>query len=309
MKIVLTCLFSLTGLAGMTQSLEAKKNIENLCGCFHVVFKYAETFSPDPDYKFHNRDEISAGIELVLPVVNNENKMVLQHLLVISDSVIIKHWREDWTYESPVLWKYNGNKRWTKESLSPEQSKGKWTQGIWEVSDAPRYQGASEWVHTDGKTFWQNSTDAPLPRREYSVRSDYNILRRTNRLILTDSGWIHEQDNQKMIRSGSTDKLLVEEKGINSYTRVDQSKCAAARNYWNKNEAYWKRVRDVWEDYAANNSIIELKNDVNGKQLHDYLFALAKEYNMGNSKDPDIEKKIKSSIESFLINESSARNF
>ena len=128
--------------------------------------------------------------------------MVLQHLLVISDSVIVKHWREDWTYENPILWKYKGNKLWTKESLSAEQVRGKWTQAIWEVSDAPRYQGLSEWINTDGKTFWQNSTDAPLPRREYSVRSDYNILRRTNRLIVTDNGWIHEQDNQKIIRTG-----------------------------------------------------------------------------------------------------------
>ena len=76
-----------------------------------------------------------------------------------------------------------------------------------------------------------------------------------------------------------TDKLLVEEKGINSYKRVDQKKCDPAKKYWDKNEAYWKKVRDAWEDYAANNSIIELKNDVGGKQLHDYLFALAKEYN------------------------------
>ena len=33
-----------------------RQDIEKLCGCFEVEFKYAETFSPDPAYKFHERD-------------------------------------------------------------------------------------------------------------------------------------------------------------------------------------------------------------------------------------------------------------
>ncbi len=304
MKFILSSLVLFAiGQRVIAQSPDAKKNIENLCGCFQVLFKYAETFSPDPGYKFHDRDEISAGIELVLPVVMTDKKIVLQHLLVISDTVIVKHWREDWTYENPVLWKYRGDKVWTKESISPELVKGKWTQAIWEVSDAPRYQGISEWIHTDGKTFWQNTTDAPLPRREYTVRNDYNILKRTNRLIITGNGWIHEQDNQKIIRSAGNDQLLAEEKGINSYTRTDQQKCAPAKRYWDKHEAYWKKVRDAWEDYTANNSIIELKNDVGGKQLHDYLFALAKEYHSAKVPDPEIDRKIRTWIESFLVKE------
>ena len=100
-----------------------------------------------------------------------------------------------------------------------------------------RYQGASEWIRTDGKTFWQNTSDAPLPRSEYSVRNDYNILKRTNRLTLTDFGWVHEQDNQKIIRHQGSDKLLAEEKGVNSYKKTDESKCAAAKAYWEKNKA------------------------------------------------------------------------
>ena len=70
MKILIYILLFSISVAGIAQSPEAKKNIESLCGCFQVEFKYAETFSPDPDYKFHNRDEISAGIELVLPVLS-----------------------------------------------------------------------------------------------------------------------------------------------------------------------------------------------------------------------------------------------
>ena len=91
------------------------KNINKLCGCFEVEFKYAETFSPDVNYKFHEREIIDGGLELVFPVEVTDKKIVLQHLLVITDSIIIKHWREDWTYENPVIWKYMGNKTGKKK--------------------------------------------------------------------------------------------------------------------------------------------------------------------------------------------------
>jgi hypothetical protein len=282
------------------QAPKDKLNVEKLCGCFEVEFKYAETFSPNKDYKYHDREEISGGTELIFPVEVSDKKIVMQHLLVITDSMIIKHWREDWTYENTEIWKYKGDKVWVKEKVKPEEVRGKWTQTVWEVSDAPRYQGFSEWVTMDGKTFWQNTTDAPLPRREYSVRSDYNVLKRTNRLILTDSGWIHEQDNQKIIREAGKDKLLVEEKGINSYKRLADKECAAAKYYWEKNKDYWTKVRKVWEDYIATHDKVELKTQVNGKALHDYLFELSKEYAAGKIKPTEIDAKIKASVESFF---------
>jgi hypothetical protein len=278
------------------QSPKDKQNIDKLCGCFDVQFKYAETFSPDPEYKFHERDEISSGIEYIFPVDISEKQLVLQHLLVISDSMIIKHWREDWSFENPVTW--------VKEQLDPEQMKGKWTQSVWEVSDAPRYQGVSEWIHTDGKIFWQNTTDAPLPRREYSVRNDYNVLRRSNRIIITDSGWIHEQDNQKIIRNGGQDKLLVEEKGINSYKRLDDKYCAVAKSFWEKNKEYWTKVRKVWEDYTATHLVIELKTQVNGRTLHDYLFEQAKDFAAGKIKATEVDSKIRALIEGYIGHDS-----
>jgi hypothetical protein len=291
---------TLLAITATAQAPKDKPNVDKLCGCFEVEFKYAETFSPNKDYKFHDREEISGGTELIFPVETSDKKIVMQHLLVITDSMIIKHWREDWTYENPTIWKYKGDKVWVKEQLKPEQVKGKWTQSVWEVSDAPRYQGASEWVNVDGKTFWQNTVDAPLPRREYSVRSDYNILKRTNRLVLNKDGWVHEQDNQKIIRKDGTDKLLAEEKGINTYKRVDDSQCAAAKAYWEKSKNYWTKVRKTWDDYVAKHSTVELKAEVDGKVLHDHLFALEKEIKSGKVKPEEIDARIKPLFEKFL---------
>lgn len=301
-----TLLLSLTASA---QAPKDKPNVDKLCGCFEVDFKYAETFSPDKNYKYHDREEISGGTELTFPVEVSDKKIVMQHLLVITDSMIIKHWREEWTYENPVIWRYKGDKVWEKETLKPADVKGKWTQTVWEVSDEPRYQGISEWVTTNGKTFWENTTDAPLPRREYSARNDYNILRRTNRLVLTKDGYVHEQDNQKIVRANGADQLLAEEKGINSYKRLEDSECAAARAYWDKTKAYWNKVRATWDAYVASSNKIALKNEVDGKVLHDHLFALAKEYSSKKVSDSEIDGRIKTTIFKFIItdNQTAAR--
>lgn len=277
------------------------KNINNLCGCFNVEFKYAETFSPDTNYKFHDREIIDGGLEYVFPVEASDKKIVLQHLLVITDKVIIKHWREDWTYENPVIWNYTSYKTWKKEIQKPEAVKGKWTQTVWEVSDEPRYQGASEWVKNNGQYYWLNTTNAPLPRREYSVRNDYNLMNRTNRIIINDSGYRHEQDNKKIIKApDGTEKLLAEEKGLNTYVRTKESECAAAKAWWENNKFYWEKVRAIWEEKIANITIIKMETKVKDKVLHEYLMAQAKEYAEGKIPAAELDARIKINIDMFL---------
>ncbi len=272
MKYIIVCL--LLWLSATTVSAQSKadlKTIENLCGCFEVQFQYAETLAPDEEYEYRNRERISKVTELVLPIEKTNKKFMLQHLLIINDSIIVKHWREDWVYESPVLFNYLGDKVWEKQQLSRDKVKNRWTQTVWEVSDAPRYQGVSEWVNTDNKTFWMNTTFAPLPRREYSKRKDYNIMNRRNMIVVDASGWIHEQDNQKIIREGGKDSLLTEEKGINSYKRLPDSQCAAGLKYWEKNQAYWARVRDAWDSFLNDHASVHVAPSVDGKPMFVYL--------------------------------------
>lgn len=283
------------------QSVETKKFVDSLCGCFDVEFKYAETFSPDPDYKFREREGINAGTELTFPVEISDNKIIMQHLLIVSGGMIVKHWREDWSYENPELWQYRGENKWVKVRLPHDQVKGKWTQSVWEVSDAPRYQGIAGWVTLDGKTFWQNTTDAPLPRREYTTRNDYNILRRTNRLVLNNKGYVHEQDNEKILRKDGVEQLLVEEKGKNTYVRIDDKNCDAGRAYWNKMQPYWTKVRQIWEQYLSSHSSISLKTLVEDKMLHEHLFSLAKDYASGKLKEKNMDASIMATLEKFRM--------
>lgn len=280
---------------------EGKTAVDKLCGCFEVEFKYAETFSPDADYKYHEREETGGVAEMALPIEVSDKKIVIQHLLIVSPKMIVKHWREEWTYENPVIWQYKGNRTWVKKILPVEAVKGKWTQTIWEVADEPRYQGFSQFVNLDGRLIWQSTADAPLPRREYTTRNDYNILRRTNRIHITDSGYLHEQDNQKIIRNNGIDKLLVEEKGYNTYKRLEDKECAAAKAYWEINNDYWGRVRKIWTDYLATHNSISLKEKVDGKKLHEYLMEQAKKYSDKKINASEISERIKATINQFSI--------
>jgi hypothetical protein len=252
MKRILAVLLAFTATAAYAQPKQDVESIKSLCGCFQIDFKYAETFAPDSNYKIH-KPYLAKGTELAELIEEKPGKFVIQHLLVINDTMIIKHWREDWTYQNNTLLAFNKNFTWKKITLPQSTVKGQWTQTVWEVDDAPRYQGTATWVHVDGKSYWNNTTDAPLPRREYSIRSDYNVLNRTNNISITKDGWLHEQDNQKIIRTdGEPDKLLVQEKGYNIYHRVDDSKCSGAKKWWQLNKEQWVTIRKQWDDKIAN---------------------------------------------------------
>ena len=127
----------------------------------------------------------------------------------------------------------------------------------------------------DGKTYWENTTDAPLPRREYTKRSDYNVTLRTNRHEITKDGWVHDQDNSKIVReNGKEDFILADEKGFNTYNRVDDSKCEAAAKWWEENKEFWAVVRDTWDSIYKRNKDLELHAKVDGKRLYEVLFSM-----------------------------------
>ena len=90
---------------------------------------------------------------------------------------------------------------------------------MYQVDDSPRYGGTASWVHVDGRHYWEGVADAPLPRREFSKRDDYNVMKRINHQEITTDGWLHEQDNDKILRDEKGDHLIAREKGWNTYTK------------------------------------------------------------------------------------------
>jgi hypothetical protein len=260
-------LLLLGALSTNAQDQQDIKSIKSLCGCYEVEFRYKETFSPDSSYKLKDQ-YVAKGLEWGGLVESSDKKIIIQRILVIDDSMIVKHWREDWTYQNIDLLQYSHDDVWKKTRLSADNIKGQWLQSVWEVNDAPRYQGTSLWVHQNGEHFWKNTADAPLPRREYTKRNDYNVMMRGNTIKITDTGWVHEQDNVKLIRKeGQADKIVAQEKGYNIYRKTDDKKCFAAQDWWSKNQAYWNQVRANWDELIAKKDIIEVKREVKNQSL------------------------------------------
>ncbi|WP_461148324.1 DUF6607 family protein [Spirosoma pulveris] len=295
-----------TGLLHAQQSPKAEDiaAIKGQCGCHDVSFLYAETFAPNKGYVFKDR-YTAKGTELVfvdeeVGPANRPTRLVIQHLLVVGDSMVIKHWREDWEFQNTSLLKFDQSATWKRVKLTPEQVKGQWTQKVFEVDDSPRYEGSATWVHVDGRTYWESTVDAPLPRREYTKRTDYNVMRRTNHHEIRPDGYIHEQDNDKVIRSEAGDQLLASEKGLNTYQRTDAAKCQAAKAWWAKNRAYWADVRNVWSEVLANRSTVALKGQVKGQVLGRELDELAATTQKSTYNSAASRQLIRQTIEKYL---------
>lgn len=277
------------------QKTEDVKSIKAMCGCYEIKFNFAETFNYPKDSANYKPSKVKheTALEWAQLIEDETNKISIQHLLIVGKSHIVKHWRQDWLFENTKLYDYNGFEDWKFKSLPKDKVKGQWTQKVYEVDDKPRYEGSSSWIHVDDRHYWENTTNAPLPRREYTQRSDYNITKRTNVQEIIKNGWIHDQDNDKIIRDEKgNDYVLAQEKGHNTYTKVDDSKCEAAQKWWVANQEFWKKVRTKWNAEFAKNKDIKLKSDIDGKPLYMHLSKL---------KADASQEEINTVIDSFIV--------
>ena len=253
------------------QDIEA---IKEMCGCFEIDFKFSETFQYSNDSNYSKSKNYNAkALEYAKLIKDEKGHISIQHLLVMGD-YIIKHWRQDWIFQNKDLLKYDGNNTWKYISKTKQDVKGQWTQKVFQVDDSPRYEGSATWVHADGKSYWENSSYAPLPRREYTKRNDYNIMIRGNRHEITEDGWVHDQDNFKVVKDSESDSevIIASEKGINTYTRVDESNCKEAIKWWDENNEKWLLVLEKWNSIYSKKDDISLRQSVENKPLFSFLF-------------------------------------
>lgn len=296
-NILLTVLIMSTAFSVNAQGKKKqdRQAIKEMCGCFEVTFNFAETFnySDDPNYK-PSKNKVSKGLEWGQLVTDEKDKISIQHLLIIGPpnrKMIVKHWRQDWLYQNTDFYIFNGDNVWNFEQKSKSDVKKQWTQKVYQVDDSPRYEGSGSWVHVDGKSYWENTTTAPLPRREYTKRSDYNVTMRGNRHEITNFGWVHDQDNDKIIRAaGNEDLIIAKEKGYNTYVKVGESMCKAAQDWWAKKYDKWATVRSKWDEVYGRNTMLTLEKKVDNKVLFKHLFA----------EDITKEKDINSIIDAFV---------
>jgi len=315
--IIATALLVMSGAVfsqktGTVESAKLKKQqdreaILRMQGCYKVTFSFAETFSPQKDYQYDNDRKYEKAIELVKVIEDKPNKIVLQHLLVVNDTMVVKHWRQDWTYEDPhfLLYQRREDKTeyWKPMTVDLKTTTGKWSQKVFQVDDSPRYQGIGTWVHVDDRSFWEAEADAPLPRREQTKRDDYNVTKRHSHIEILKDGWVLDQDNDKIFRqNGQEDVLIAQEKGIERFWTGEYN-CQAAEDYWAKNDKFWEVVREVWAEklYAdkVDSSIkhIEINLFRSGNVIYMRFFEASNEFKDAKKFDA---KKARTTIEKII---------
>ena len=289
MKKLLSCaaiMASLTTQAGLTIDLSKdKQSIKAMTGCYEIVFQSTETFSDDRNYE-HYPSYRSGALEWIFVDEEDSKTINLQHLLITPGDYIVKHWRQKWDYESRNVLDFGGFANWTNKSVS--SPKGSWVQRVYQVDDSPRYECSAPWIHTDKKSYWECDANAPLPRREFSVREDYNILRRGNRHELTSFGHVHDQNNLKVSRSiEGIEKNISMEKSYNTYTKVADSKCMPAVVWWNAHKDFWHDAQDIWEEVLYSGKDIKFNFNKYGSKLWMKLFTLDDKLNANGTYDSD----------------------
>ncbi len=300
MKFLVLLALALPAFAGLT--IDKNKDIQEIkkmTGCYAVKFQSAETFAYSNDYDFYDR-YASGALEWIFVDSENENMVNIQHILV-TPHAIVKHWRQQWDWEAQTALDYRGFNNWNNSVVKSPQ--GNWVQRVYQVDDSPRYECSAPWIHTDKNSYWECTANAPLPRREFSIRSDYNVLRRTNRHEQTSYGHVHDQNNIKvnMLENGMELKLAME-KSYNTYEKVADSRCQPAIDWWKGHKYFWRDVVKVWDKELYSQASVKIDFKKTGAPLWSRLFELDDEMSTRPAYDSkESTQKIKTIIENHII--------
>jgi hypothetical protein len=285
---------------GLAPRERDRRAILAMAGVFRVSFDFLEVvgfrpgFVPDRPYQ-------SWATEYVYVLRDEPEFVSLQHLLIMfmkgkdgaaEGPFVIKHWRQDWRWEDAELLTYRGRNTWGTERLRPGEVRGTWSQAVFQVDDSPRYASVGRWEHLGNVSTWRSATTwRPLPRREFSVRSDYQVLIGTNRHTITPTGWVQEEENLKVALDphGSPlpgEPVLAKELGLNRYERLADFDVSAGERYRARTEPFWAAVRAAWAEVARERRRFTLRAAPDQGQLFTPLFAYAERLADGASWEP-----------------------
>lgn len=264
-----------------------RRAILAMAGSYRVSFDFLEVVGFSADYE-PRRPYQSWATEHIYVIADDEEHISLQHILVMTvlneagepqGPFVSKHWRQDWDYEARAVYTYRGAGTWERRTATPGEVRGHWTQRVWQVDDSPRYAAWGRWRHTPESSSWlSDETWRPLPRREFSVRDDYDVLIGTNRHTILPTGWVQEQRNLKVVLddTGTIDRRVAKEYGLARYERIRGFDTTDADAYWGATADFWSQVRAYWDRALAQNESVRLKSTVNGEKMFEPLFERAR---------------------------------
>ena len=155
-----------------------------------------------------------------------------------------------------------------------------------QVDDSPRYAARGRWEHTETNSTWlSDETWRPLPRREFSVRKDYQLLAGTNRHTVTATGWVQEENNLKLVLADK--RAIAREYGMARYDRIRDFDFEPARRYFDATEPFWAEVRAGWRERAEHAGRFTLRAQPDQGSLFVPFFQYAAKLEDGKAFDRD----------------------
>ncbi len=275
--------------AGLAPFERDRRAILAMAGPYRVSFDFLEVLRFDPALK-PDAPYQSWGTEYVFVAEDRGEVIALQHILVmrmrleggkVSEPSVVRHWRQEWRFEPQTLLVYQGANTWVRRAVAAEERRGAWSQSVLQVDDSPRYAASGRWEHGDSNSTWiGGETWRPLPRREFSVRNDYDVLVGTNRHTITPGGWVQEENNLKLAldetgRARARMPYLAREYGVARYERIRDYDFSEGTRYFERTEPFWAEVRGAWRELEGRDGRFTLRAPVDKGQLFLPFFEYA----------------------------------
>jgi hypothetical protein len=296
---------------GLSPFERDRRAILAMAGSYRVTFDFLEVTPFSPDAK-RERPYQSWGTERVYVDRDDGEFISLAHILAmqvvqkdgtLSEPMVMKHWRQDWRYQPAEVVEYRGLEQWQRRVLKSKDVAGQWSQTVTQVDESPRYSSLGKWQHSASMSTWiSGDTWRPLPRREWSVRKDYQVLIGTNRHTITPTGWLQEENNLKGVltsdRSLAADKPYVaREYGVARYERLVSPNFGTADEYFGRTKKFWDQVRDAWMESFRKQPTITLRAQVDQAGLFVPLFEHADKLAAGETPATDDATVIKKTLQ------------
>ncbi|HEY6644868.1 DUF6607 family protein [Povalibacter sp.] len=291
---------------GLSPFEKDRRAILAMAGTYRVTFDFLEVV-PFATLDKPNAPYQSWGTEKVYVDSDDGKSISLVHILEmrvvmqdgsISEPMVTKHWRQDWQYEPDFIVEHRGRDRWERHATTKGEIGGAWSQTVYQVDESPRYASIGRWEHSASFSSWLScQTWRPLPRREWSVRDDYQVLIGTNRHTIGATGWVQEENNLKAVLTAEraldpAKPYVAREYGVARYERIRGADFSGADRYFNKTKAFWDEVRDTWATIFAKQGSATLRGPVDKLGLFQPLFARADEIEAGEGGDAGDNQKV-----------------
>ncbi len=169
---------------GITSQERDRRAILAMAGGYRVNFDFLEiaSFTGNGD---RPRPYQSWGTEKVYIDIDEPRHISLVHILdmrvvgddgKVGESMVTKHWRQDWFYEPAQVIEYQKDNHWVKRKLGAAERKGQWVQQVYQVDEAPalwrhRPLGTQRVIFRVDQRRYRAATAAPRVERAQGLRA------------------------------------------------------------------------------------------------------------------------------------------